>query len=58
LAAIEIPANLDEAIRALIKNSINDCFISGFRRIMLFGAALAFASSLIALLLIRRNNAT
>src|ERR1041385_2082103 len=58
LAAIEMPANLDEATPALIKNSINECFISGFRRIMLFGAALAFASSLIALLLIRRNNAT
>jgi len=58
LAAIEIPANLDEATRALVKGSINACFISGFRRIMLFGAVLAFASSLIAVLLIRRNNAT
>src|SRR6185437_5976141 len=48
LAAIEIPANLDGSTRALIKDSINECFSSRFRWIMLIGTALAFASSLIA----------
>src|SRR5437588_3592816 len=58
LAAIDIPTDIDQATRFSIKQSINECFIKGFRRVSLVGAALAFVSSLVAWLLIRRKNAT
>jgi MFS family permease len=58
LAAIDIPTDLDQATRFSIKQSINECFVEGFRRVSLVGAALAFVSSLVAWLLIRRKNAT
>src|SRR5256884_2223751 len=58
LAAIEIPTDIDQATKFSIKQSINECFIKGFRRVSLVGAALAFVSSLVAWLLIRRKNAT
>lgn len=53
LAAAEIPAGADEATRVAIKQAINECFVTGFRYVMLTGAALALASSLVAWLLIR-----
>jgi len=53
LAAAEMPADIDEVTRAAIKQAIDECFVSGFRRVMICGAALAFASSLMAWLLIR-----
>jgi len=53
LAAIEIPSNVDAATRATIKQTIDECFVLGFRRVMIVGAALALASSLISWLLIR-----
>jgi EmrB/QacA subfamily drug resistance transporter len=53
LAAAEMPANIDEGTRAAIKQGIDECFVTGFRRVMIWGAALAFASSLMAWLLIR-----
>ena len=58
LAAIDIPSDIDQATRFSIKQSINECFIKGFQRVSLVGAALAFLSSLMAWLLIRRKNAT
>jgi EmrB/QacA subfamily drug resistance transporter len=58
LAAIDIPSALDQATKFSIKQSINECFMKGFQRVSLVGAALAFVSSLVAWLLIRRNNAT
>jgi len=58
LAAIDIPTDIDQATKFSIKQSINECFIKGFRRVSLVGAALAFVSSLVAWLLIRRKNAT
>jgi uncharacterized membrane protein YozB (DUF420 family) len=58
LAAIDIPTDIDQAAKFSIKQSINECFITGFRRVSLVGAALAFVSSLMAWLLIRRKNAT
>ena len=58
LAAIEIPTDIDQATKFSVKQSINECFIKGFRRVSLVGAALAFVSSLVAWLLIRRKNAT
>ena len=52
LAAAEIPP-VAEPIRAAIKQAIDECFVSGFRRVMLFGCGLALASSLMAGLIIR-----
>ena len=43
----------DGETRAALKRAINECFVSGFRRVMLVGAVLALTSSLIAWLLIR-----
>jgi EmrB/QacA subfamily drug resistance transporter len=58
LAAIDIPTGIDPATRISLKQSINECFVEGFRRVSLVGAALAFMSSLVAWLLIRSKNAT
>ena len=55
LAAAEVPASAGEATRLAIKQAIDDCFVSGFRRVMLTGAVLALASSLVAWLLIRTS---
>ncbi|MFN2577689.1 MAG: MFS transporter [Pyrinomonadaceae bacterium] len=57
LAAADVPGSIDEGTRANIKQAIDECFVSGFRRVMLCGAALAFASSLMAWLLIRSRKA-
>ena len=53
LAAAEVPASAGEDTRLAIKQAIDECFVSGFRRVMLTGAVLAFASALAAWLLIR-----
>jgi EmrB/QacA subfamily drug resistance transporter len=55
LAAAEVPATIDEAAKTAIKDAIDQCFVSGFRRVMILGAALAFASSLVAGLTIRKD---
>jgi hypothetical protein len=53
LAAMEIPANINEETRAAIKQVVNECFVTGFRRVMLVGALLALMSSLMSWLVIR-----
>ncbi len=53
LAAAEIPTSLDEEMRVTIKQAINECFVVGFRLVMLVGAGLALAGSGLAWLLIR-----
>jgi EmrB/QacA subfamily drug resistance transporter len=53
LAAAEIPSEASEEMRQTIKQAINECFVFGFRRVMLVGAALALAGSLVAWLMIR-----
>ena len=53
LAAAELPSEIDPATRDAVKQAIDECFVSGFRRVMLCGAALAIASSLMAFLIIR-----
>jgi EmrB/QacA subfamily drug resistance transporter len=55
LAAAEIPSNVDEQTRATIKQVIDRSFVSGFRRVLLTGAGLAFLSSLTAWVIIRRQ---
>ena len=49
LAAIDIPQNLNAETRQMIRRAIDESFVSGFRRVMLIGAALAVASAAIAL---------
>jgi len=53
LAAISIPQNLDLTTKQLIHQAIDESFVAGFRSVMAIGAALAGASSIIALALIR-----
>jgi hypothetical protein len=53
LAAAELPSDLDQATRDSIKQAIDESFVSGFRRVMICGAVLAFASSLVAFIVIR-----
>jgi EmrB/QacA subfamily drug resistance transporter len=53
LAAAEIPKTVDEQTRKTIDQAIDESFVSGFRRVMIMGAALALASSLTAWLVIR-----
>jgi EmrB/QacA subfamily drug resistance transporter len=53
LAAAELPSDVDQTTRDAIKQAIDECFVSGFRRVLMCGAALAFASSLVAFLIIR-----
>jgi EmrB/QacA subfamily drug resistance transporter len=54
LAAATIPRQLDPAVAASIKQSIDECFVFGFRRVMLLATMLAVVSSLTAWLIIRR----
>jgi len=53
LAAAEIPRGLNEETRVAIKQAINECFVFGFRRVMLVGAVLALSGSVLAWLTIR-----
>ena len=53
LAAAELPPNLDPETRTAVTQVIDECFVSGFRQVMMCGAGLAFASSLIAAVVIR-----
>lgn len=53
LAAIEIPSTVTEATRFALAQVIDECFVQGFQRVMLAGAALAFVSSLTAWFAIR-----
>ncbi len=53
LAAAEIPRSVNEETRTALRQAINECFVSGFRRVMLVGASLALAGAAIAWLMIR-----
>jgi MFS family permease len=55
LAGVELPESIPSRQRALLRNAIDLSFVDGFRSVMLTGAALAFGSGVIALLLIRGN---
>lgn len=56
LAAMEIPASANEELRASLKLTVDDCFVAGFRRVSLIGAALALASSAVAFVMLRGNS--
>ena len=53
LAGIELPDSITPQTRAPLTDAIAGSFVDGFRYVMLIGAALAFASAVTALLLIR-----
>jgi EmrB/QacA subfamily drug resistance transporter len=53
LAAADVPLSLDEQTRNSIKQVIDECFVVGFRRVMLVGAGLALMGSLLAWAVIR-----
>ncbi|MDX6498054.1 MAG: hypothetical protein QOG23_1314 [Blastocatellia bacterium] len=53
LAAADIPHSVDEETRKSIKQAIDECFVFGFRRVMLLGAGLALAGSVLAWVMIR-----
>lgn len=53
LAAADIPNGIDEETRQSIKQAIDECFVFGFRRVMLLGAGLALAGSALAWVMIR-----
>jgi EmrB/QacA subfamily drug resistance transporter len=52
LAAVEIPANIDPALAKTLKQSIDESFISAFRRVTAVAMVLALLSGLSAWLLI------
>ena len=57
LAAIDIPQNLNPETRQEIRRAIDESFVSGFRWVMVIGAALAAASAVTALFWIGRTPA-
>jgi EmrB/QacA subfamily drug resistance transporter len=52
LAAIELPADLDEGVKGAARHAIAKAFIAGFRLVMIIAALLAAASALFAWALI------
>ena len=58
LAAIPLPEEISPATRAMLRQAINESFVDGFRRVMLVGATLAFASGIISWLLINGRRRT
>jgi len=53
LAGAEIPENLSPTMRGTLRQTIDESFVAGFRRVMMITVALALLSSLSALLLIK-----
>jgi EmrB/QacA subfamily drug resistance transporter len=49
LAAIDIPQNLESGTHQMIRRAIDESFVSGFRWVMVIGAALVAASAVTAL---------
>jgi MFS family permease len=53
LAAADIPQNINEETRVAIRLAIDECFVFGFRGVMLVGAGLSLTGSALAWLTIR-----
>ena len=58
LAAIDIPENVNPETHQLIRRAIDESFVSGFRWVMMIGAALAAASAVTALFWIGGTSTT
>jgi hypothetical protein len=52
LAAISLPAGLDQMTQQLVRQAIDESFVHGFRLVMAIGATLAVVSAIVAWLLI------
>src|SRR5438477_450950 len=58
LAAITIPENLDLTTKQRIRQAVDESFVAGFRSVMAIGAALAGASGIVTLALIKTDPRT
>jgi hypothetical protein len=58
LAGFTLPEEIEPALRASLKQSIDDSFVVGFRQIMFVGAALTLVSALSAAILITGKSKT
>jgi hypothetical protein len=61
LGAVILPSEIGPPMREMMRRSINESFVTGFRSIMLAGAALALVSGMTSLLFIGtrpKNNAS
>ena len=58
LAGFTLPEEIEPALRASLKQSIDDSFVVGFRKIMLIGAALTLVSALSAAVFITGKSKT
>ena len=58
LAAATIPEEVPSSSRAILRQTIGESFVDGFRRVMLVGAGLAFASGIISWLFINGSKPT
>jgi EmrB/QacA subfamily drug resistance transporter len=58
LAGFTLPEEIEPALRASLKQSIDDSFVVGFRQIMLIGAALTLVSALSAAVFITGKSKT
>ena len=55
LAAADVPKEYDDETRERVRRAINLAFVTGFRTVMVTGAALAFGGALTTIFLIRSN---
>ena len=55
LAGLQVPAGLNPATRATIKESVQDAFVFGFRSIMLLCSGLSLASAAVAWLMVAKG---
>ena len=52
LAGAELPPDINDETRAALKQAVNESFLSGFRRVMIFAVGLALASAFSAFMMI------
>jgi hypothetical protein len=55
MAGAQLPADMDDATRAALKQAINESFVFGYRLVMTSAVGLALASAFSAFLLIDGN---
>jgi hypothetical protein len=58
LADMMVPKDQDPATQQMIRRAIDEAFLSGFRAVMAIGAALAVASAITSLTLIKSTRAS
>ena len=58
LAAMEPPPSANDEMRMSLKQTIDECFVFGFRRVMWIGVVLALASSVVAATTLRSRKSS